>query len=131
MSLFQSNFALIMTNKYIFHNHYILGMVPVIPECQESGSIIFPERNEVVSVACDVVCIREGTRVTLDCTVTSGTPPITYTWTDGDGNVLSNQPTLTVSTPDNYSCNAENLDAPENREISLLSCKLHDMQSVS
>lgn len=99
-------------------------MEPVIPKCPTSSSIIYPEGNDVVPVACDTVCIREGTSIILDCTVTSGTPPIIYTWTDGDGNFLSNEPTLKVSVPDSYSCNAENLDNPENWEATLLSSKL-------
>ena len=107
----------------IFILLHSIGLVPVIPACPESGLVIFPERNEVVSVACDTVCIREGTSVTLSCTVIAGTPPIDYTWFDGQGTVLSNLPFLTVNTPDNYTCNAANLDAPENREVSLLSCK--------
>lgn len=112
----------VLINTCIIQCHFVESD-PVIPDCPVDNSIIFPERDQVVPVGCDVVCIREGTRVTLDCTVVSGSMGITYTWTNGDGSFLSNQPTLTVSQPDNYTCNAANQDVPDNREVSLLSCK--------
>ena len=63
-------------------------------------------------VGCNV-CIPEGSSVTLDCTVSVGTPPITYAWSGPpDGNVISSQPRLTVNTQGDYNCNASNLDGP-------------------
>ena len=108
--------------SFLYTNVFI-GEPPVIKQCQESGTFIFPERDGVVSVACDVVCIREGNSIFLSCTVTAGTPPFRYTWFDGEGRVISNYPTLFVSTPGNYTCNAANRDVPENRQTSFVSCK--------
>ena len=101
------------------------GPRPVIPDCSVSvtSGVVFPDSGAVVNPGCDI-CILEGASVTLDCTVTSGDPPITYMWRDGiTGVLLAETPKLTVTMPGNYSCNVANLDERTDMVASVLLCK--------
>ena len=84
----------------------------------------FLQNGESTPVGC-VVCIPRGASITLDCTVI-GDPPITYEWTDSSGVVLNN-PKLTVSREDNYTCVVENPDNPMVSTTSTLICKFRDI----
>ena len=99
----------------------IAGMAPpVLPTC--AASVIFRDDNEVAPVGCNV-CIPQGTTVTLDCTATIGSSPISYEWRNGDGMVVSNSSTFEVTMEGDYNCTASNEDSPGVSSASVLFCK--------
>ena len=92
---------------------------PVIPDCSVSvpDGFVFPNSGAVLNPGCNI-CIQEGASVTLDCTVISGDPPITYVWTNGTEDVvLAQTPKLTVTMPGTYSCNVTNLNELERTDM--------------
>ena len=97
------------------------GDGPVIPDCAATGdSVRFPEDEEVLPPGCDL-CIQQGTSVTLNCMVSGGTPPISYSWT-ANGTEVSRSERLVVRNPGNYSCTATNLDNAPVVEASVVFC---------
>ena len=95
----------------------------MIPDCAATfGSTVFPDSGAVLPPGCDV-CIQEGSTITLDCSVSSGAPPITYNWTDANGMVVSTMARFTVNTPGMYMCRASNVDDIETTEASVLFCE--------
>lgn len=83
---------------------------------------IFANSGEVLTPGCNV-CVEEGSSITLDCTVSVGAPPISYNWTDSNGNTLSENARLVVSQPGDYNCAASNLDDVVTTEASVLFCE--------
>ena len=94
----------------------------MIPDCTaaDGSRVLFLDDGDAAPPGCDV-CILPGTTVTLNCMVSSGTPPISYSWTM-NGVEVSQNPRLTVREPGNYSCTATNLDNVQDIEASVLFC---------
>lgn len=94
---------------------------PSFRGCGADLLAIFPTSGDTVPVGC-TVCIREGSRVTLDCLATTATQDITYEWT-GPGGIITRSQLITVSMQGSYRCRASNLDFPNTTIVSVLVCK--------
>ena len=58
----------------------------------------------------DRVLTCDVTKVTLDATVTGGTPPYTYAWRDACGRIVGNTEDITVSAPNTYTLTVTGAD---------------------
>ncbi|RLE39029.1 hypothetical protein DRJ12_00875 [Candidatus Acetothermia bacterium] len=58
----------------------------------------------------DRVLTCDVTEVTLDATVTGGTPPYTYAWRDACGRIVGNTEDITVSAPNTYTLTVTGAD---------------------
>lgn len=94
----------------------------MIPDCAaaDGSRVLFLNDGDMAPPGCDV-CILEDTSVTLNCMVSSGAPPISYSWIM-NGVEVSQNPRLTVREPGNYSCTATNPDSVSVMEASVLFC---------
>ena len=94
----------------------------MIPDCAaaDGSRVLFLDDGDAASPGCDV-CIVQGTSVMLNCMVSAGTPPISYSWIM-NGVEVSQNPILTVRKPGNYSCTATSMDNAPVVEASILFC---------
>ena len=124
----RTKMSLYCTCHFLCSNNIIIiiathsGDGPIIPDCTAAtgSNVLFPDDGGVVAPGCDI-CIQRGSSVTLDCTVSAGTPPISYSWTM-NGEEVSRNPRLVVTQAGNYSCSASNLDNDPVVEASILFC---------
>ena len=94
----------------------------MIPDCAaaDGSRVLFLDNGEMAPPGCDI-CILQDTSVTLNCMVSAGTPPISYSWVV-NGVEVSQNPRLTVREPGKYSCTATNMDNAPVVEASVLFC---------
>jgi hypothetical protein len=76
--------------------------------CSASDSVVVTQdiTPPTVDAGSDQQLTCAITSVLLNATVSSGTPPYTYTWTDSGGTVMGYSEDITVSSPDTYTLTA-------------------------